>query len=196
VNSGYVTMTDSLFTGNRALNGKGGGLSIEKPTGSQGPAFAWVIDTSFNGNSAQSQNDVYLDQNGLTAYVGTSPILNKRVFVPLAMGGSNADSARITDITIGGMDGSRYLVNFTTQNFVPSYSGGHWGEHVHFFFNTVPATQAGVPGAGPWYAYSGTSPFQEWGLVTRPPHATQLCILVAEHDHRVRQGTGNCVDLP
>jgi hypothetical protein len=70
------------------------------------------------------------------------------------------------------------------------------GQHVHFFFNTVPPAQAGVPGSGPWYAYGGSSPFIGYGIADRPPAATQMCILVANPDHSVIQNTGNCFNLP
>jgi hypothetical protein len=65
-----------------------------------------------------------------------------------------------------------------------------------FFFNSVPPEQAGVPGSGPWYVYGGDSPFTGYTIADRPGEATQLCILVANPDHCVIQGTGNCYDLP
>ena len=55
---------------------------------------------------------------------------------------------------------------------------------------------AGVPGKGPWELYDGKSPFREYQVRERPQGARQMCILVANHDHSVVQGTGNCVDLP
>lgn len=100
------------------------------------------------------------------------------------------DSARITGITLGCCN--RYLVQFETVGFEPVMPG----QHVHFFFDTVPPEQAGVPGAGPWYAYGGPSPFTGYGAADRPAGARQMCILVANPDHSVRQDTGNCYDLP
>jgi hypothetical protein len=47
-----------------------------------------------------------------------------------------------------------------------------------------------------WYVYGGPIPFKGWKVSDRPAKATQLCILVANSDHTVVQGTGNCVDLP
>ncbi len=70
------------------------------------------------------------------------------------------------------------------------------GMHVHFFFDTVPPKQAGMPGAGPWYVYGGPIPFKGYKVSDRPTKATQMCILVANPDHSVIQNTGNCVDLP
>ena len=70
------------------------------------------------------------------------------------------------------------------------------GRHVHFFFDTVPPTQAGVPGKGPWFLYAGPVPFKGYKVSDKPSGAKQMCILVARMDHSVQQNTGNCVDLP
>lgn len=53
-----------------------------------------------------------------------------------------------------------------------------------------------MPGAGPWFVYGGGSPFTGYGTSDRPAAATELCILVANPDHSVIQGTGNCFPLP
>jgi eukaryotic-like serine/threonine-protein kinase len=98
-------------------------------------------------------------------------------------------SAHITDIT---SNGSSYSIAFTTAGF----DYGLPGTHVHFFFNTVAPEQAGVPGNGPWELYGGPSPFTEYGTADRPAGATQMCILVANSDHSIQPGTGNCVALP
>jgi serine/threonine-protein kinase len=95
---------------------------------------------------------------------------------------------------INGIDlvAGRYIVAFETQGF----TYGLPGNHVHFFWNTVPVAQAGVPGNGPWAVYGGPSPFQGYAASQRPGGATELCILVANPDHSVRPGTGNCYPLP
>jgi len=98
-------------------------------------------------------------------------------------------SARITEIALSG---SQYVVEFTTTSFTPQLPG----VHLHFFFNTVPPNQAGVPGAGPWKIHGSSAPFTEYGFADRPAAATQMCVLVANADHTVRLGTGNCFDLP
>ncbi len=98
-------------------------------------------------------------------------------------------AARINDIAV--QEGV-YVVDFETSGFTPQLPG----QHVHFFFDTVPPEQAGVPGDGPWILYGGPSPFTGYGVADRPGGATQMCILVANQDHSVQLGTGNCVDLP
>jgi hypothetical protein len=47
--------------------------------------------------------------------------------------------------------------------------------------------------------YGGPSPFTGYSFADRPfgpDGAEQMCILVANPDHSVRLGTGNCVKLP
>lgn len=76
------------------------------------------------------------------------------------------------------------------------------GQHIHFFFDSVPPEEAGAPGSGPWQIYPtgpgepNGSPFTLYTIDQRPDGATQMCILVANEDHSVNQGTGNCADLP
>jgi hypothetical protein len=101
----------------------------------------------------------------------------------------SALSATITGISLVG---NQYHVAFQTTGFTPDIMH----THVHFFFNTVPPEQAGLPGSGPWYVYGGGSPFTGYGLAGRPQAATQLCALVANHDHSVIPGSGNCLNLP
>lgn len=99
------------------------------------------------------------------------------------------DFVTLDDITL---DGSTYLVEFTTYQFEAQLPG----PHVHFFFDTVLPDQAGVPGAGPWFVYGGGSPFTGYGIADRPAGAERLCVLAANPDHSVQPDSGNCVDLP
>ncbi len=69
--------------------------------------------------------------------------------------------------------------------------------HIHFFFNTVPPEQAGVgPNQLTWFVYYGGSPFTGYTVGERPEGATQMCALVANPNHTIILGTGNCVNLP
>ena len=101
----------------------------------------------------------------------------------------SGQQARILGITVSG---GRYVVDYQ----VFGYKQVLPGKHVHFFFNTVPPTKAGKPGTGPWFVYAGPIPFKGYKTSDRPSQATQMCILFANPDHSVVQGTGNCVDLP
>jgi serine/threonine-protein kinase len=96
---------------------------------------------------------------------------------------------RINGITL---DGKQYVVDYETFGYTEKLPG----MHVHFFFNTVPPEQAGMPGKGPWYLYGGPRPFKGYSVSQRPAGATQMCALVANGNHSVIAGSGNCVDLP
>jgi hypothetical protein len=101
---------------------------------------------------------------------------------------------QITQITL---QDNAYVVSYETIGFVESVQG--W--HIHFFFDTVPPEQAGVPGAGPWILYYGPSPFTQYTVSDRPANATQMCARIANADHTLYMyagtlDTGNCVDLP
>jgi serine/threonine protein kinase len=100
-----------------------------------------------------------------------------------------AKSVQITGITID--DQSRYVVEFTPLGFVPALPG----THVHFFFDTFAAEQAD-PVSGDRLMFGGVTPFTGFTQADRPPEAKQLCALVANPDHSVIEGSGNCFPLP
>jgi actin-like ATPase involved in cell morphogenesis len=98
-------------------------------------------------------------------------------------------SARLTGVVDAG---DHYEAAFTVSGFTPSMSG----QHVHFFWNSVPPDQAGEPGDGPYVVYAGPSPFTGFSRQTRPGGATGICIIVANTDHSVVAGSGSCIALP
>jgi hypothetical protein len=92
-------------------------------------------------------------------------------------------------------DGS-YVVDYSVTGFPHNNNPDTGVTHVHFFFDTVPIEEAGVPGSGDWELYGGPNPFTEYTVEDRPEGAEQMCVLVANSDHTVQAGTGNCMDLP
>ena len=88
--------------------------------------------------------------------------------------------------------GSQYEVQYETSGFTEKMP---W-VHIHFFFNNVAPEQAGKPGKGPWIMYGGPRPFTGYSISQTPEGASQLCALVANPDHTIIQGSGNCIDLP
>ena len=95
----------------------------------------------------------------------------------------------ITEIRV---EGALYIVDYEVHNLDAS-------QHVHIFFDTVPPEQAGSPGSGPWkltWNTYGNPPFTQYGLANKPAGATQMCALVANSNHSVLLGSGNCVFLP
>lgn len=108
---------------------------------------------------------------------------------------ASALSVRIIDISL---PGDRYWVAFETTGFTPQAGS----THLHFFWDTVAPEQAGAPGSGPWQIYPtgagqpNGSPFTLFAAADRPAGATAICALVANADHSVQPGTGNCFRLP
>lgn len=98
--------------------------------------------------------------------------------------------ARIIGVRLD--DQGRYEVNYDTFEYTEQLPG----EHVHFFFNTVPPEQAGHPGSGPWILYGGPRPFTDYSPANRPANASAMCALVANPDHSVQPDSGNCWPLP
>ena len=101
-----------------------------------------------------------------------------------------AFSIEITSITIDSEN--RYMVEYRTQGFTENLPG----THMHFFFNTVPAEQVGIEGTGQRLMHGGPTPFTGYRTTDRPDGATELCVLVANPDHSVISGSGNCQRLP
>jgi hypothetical protein len=181
IERGAVTLHNNTFTENATTNGSGGAVALERAPGASGPATALLNGNTFSANTAVGAPDVYTD--GVI-------LLEPQLYLPALRGAAPPPlSAQIMSIAL---DEARYRVAFTTSGFTPQLPG----QHVHFFFNTVPPEQAGVPGSGPWAVYGGASPFSGYDIADRPPGATHLCILVANPNHSVIQGTGNCTALP
>ena len=102
------------------------------------------------------------------------------------------------DVTVDSItvaDG-RYVVAYTT-NYEALISSEPGAVHIHFFFDTVPITEAGVPGSGPWKLYDGPQPFAEYSVADTPAGATALCATAADHTHAVVDPSRfHCLELP
>jgi len=94
-----------------------------------------------------------------------------------------APGANATIGTIG-IANAYYQVSFTNTGFTPALPG----PHLHFSFDS------GGPASG--YDYAGPSPYTAIMVADRPASATKLCVAVANPNHSVVAGTGNCVALP
>ena len=103
--------------------------------------------------------------------------------------------ARINSIAV---DGDRYAVDWEPFNFAPLIGPGPEDFHVHFFFDDVAPENAGTngPSPGSWDLYDGGSPYTGMSLASKPASASQLCVLVADANHAVTVGTGNCMPVP
>lgn len=97
------------------------------------------------------------------------------------------------------------VVAYTTVGYQPRIEGSGTDRfHVHFFYDTVPVENAGVPGRGPWIVWDldpdGRFLLHDVPAVQRdqiPSRATQLCAVVGTHDHRLDEDPKpSCKDLP
>jgi hypothetical protein len=153
-----------------------------------------------NPFAGRINNNVYLAQIDIIPEQGDETQWRWRFFIDspnlaAAQPEPAPNTARINRIWV--QDG-RFYVDFETFGFVPQMPG----QHLHFFFDSVPPEQAGRPGSGPWQIYPAAngqpapSPFTLFTVAQRPRNASQICVLVANANHSVNQGTGNCVALP
>jgi hypothetical protein len=153
-----------------------------------------------NPFAGRINNNVYLAQIDITPTEGDETQWRWRFFIDspdlaTAQPEPAPNTARINRIWV--VDG-RYFVDFEAFGFIPQMPG----QHLHFFFDSVPPEQAGRPGSGPWQIYPAAngqpapSPFTLFTVAQRPPNASQICVLVANANHSVNQGTGNCAALP
>ena len=97
-------------------------------------------------------------------------------------------SALISHISL---ENGVYVVSYEARGYTEQLPG----RHVHFYFNTVYEVDAGMPGSGPWKVYGGPRPFSQYTEADRG-EATSMCIVVANPDHTIIPGTGNCFPLP
>lgn len=166
---GFLVLLVLVFLGSRLF---GGGPAVPEPTATLAPTEAPVIIPSETAVPPT-----------LPPTDTPTPIIIPTATVPPGL------FVRINDISI---EGDHYVVAYETFEYTETLPG----MHVHFFYDTVSEEDAGVPGAGPWILYGGPRPFEGYSLASRPAGATQMCALVANPDHSIHPGSGNCVDLP
>jgi hypothetical protein len=194
MDGGEVTIANSQFISNSAQIA-GGGLFVESI--GQSDADVLLINNHFTENLPNDHQFVQTGSGNLNV-----SILDKTIYLPVVMNNFSSQSlwAKINDISLDA--DLNYVVDFQT-NFVPNTSD----VHVHFFFDTVEPQYAGTAlcpfpndlDQCKWKLYGGPSPFTNYSFADRPdgPYgAESMCILVADSDHSVRLGTGNCVELP
>jgi len=117
--------------------------------------------------------------------VTPTPTLSPTPTIPVGL-----PYVRINGISLDSQ--GRYSVEYETFEYTEVLPG----QHVHFFFNTVPPEQAGNPGNGPWKLWGGPRPFAFFRPADRPAAATMMCSLVANPDHSIQFNSGTCSILP
>ena len=190
----FVCLQDNFFNGNGAGNPSGlelsgdgilAGCPLFLPLIVNQAAVSPPLTPTPTGSPSHTPTLTPTTLPTLTATPSPTPIAT-----PTATPSpTSTPYAQITGISVANY---QYVVTYETVGFTPQLPG----VHLHFFFDTVPPDQAGVPGSGPWILYGGPSPFTGYGVAARPAAATQMCVLVANIDHTIRLNTGNCYNLP
>ena len=187
MDGGTMTIQRGTFANNEAT-GAGGGVYVESVGASS--TMVNIIGAEFTNNTPNNYQFVQSGSGALDTVV-----LGENIYLPAILNDPQpVQTARILSITLNA--NNDYVVAFDTDNYEPVMPG----THVHFFFDNVPVEDAGMPADEiRWIAYGGSSPFTQYGFADRvisPYGAEKMCILVANQNHSIRPGTGNCVKLP
>ncbi len=96
-------------------------------------------------------------------------------------------------------DGDTFTARYTTTGYDPKLNGGPESRHVHFYFDTLPVTQAGIPAPTNWVAYDtdrNGELLYEFSASDVPAGATKLCASVANVNHGLDDHLQDCMALP
>jgi len=171
--AGVICLAGLFFIGNFLLNGIGGGSE---------PTQTAPVPTETSPATSVEVVAPLVSETVAPTETPTQTPTPTETLPPLYV--------RINGITLN--DSGQYVVDYETFGYTESLPG----MHVHFYFNTVPHEQAGSPGSGPWILYGGPRPFTGYRETDRPAQASQMCALVANNNHSVVAGSGNCFQLP
>lgn len=133
-----------------------------------------------------------------------------RLFMPPASAAENVECGPYGDACVGiaaaVWSSDTLYVSYLVEGFDPIDCGCDGTYHVHFFFDTVPVEEAGMPGAGPWYAWDaddGGGELVFTGLTTANldeynyEDGASLCIAQASYDHTLTDpSTYYCFAVP
>jgi hypothetical protein len=146
---------------------------------------AWGAPPPFTGYASSDRPVGATEMCAIVANPDHSVIAGSGNCFPLP-----ALSVQITGITVDAK--GNYVIDFTTGGFLPSIPG----THIHFYFNTFTVDQIGIGGDANRRAWDASPPFSGYAVADRPNGATEMCAIVANPDHSVNVGSGNCVRLP
>ena len=110
-----------------------------------------------------------------------------------------AATGRCVFITGMTRNSNEIVVTYETVGYEPDIDGGPESRHIHFYFNTVPVDQAGLPATGPWVVYDVDDNGE---YVYRfpdseiPDGATELCASAANVNHGLDDHLQDCATLP
>jgi actin-like ATPase involved in cell morphogenesis len=100
------------------------------------------------------------------------------------------------------VEDDHFVLEYTPVGFTPKIDDNDPAtHHIHFFYDTVPMSQAGSPGSGPWVLWdfdeNGEPFFRGYKIDEKPAGATSICAVVATNGHALDPGTvASCRPLP
>jgi hypothetical protein len=185
----------------------------QSSTGSTGVPETVVTEPSSTEPTTESTTEQTPDTSGIPSK--SSPVGTSGGTAPPTGETSTSELSRLTcgesgrcvGITGIVLDGKTFVVDYAVQNFDPVIGPGPDDHHVHFFYDTVPVNQAGMPAVGPWEIWDlkaggGNLIFNAFttdpaNLDTFNGHgATAICVAVANNVHVIEQDTASCFSLP
>ncbi len=168
-------------------------LSSSPAAGEASDATTTAPPVAAAGDSAVVMPDAAESTTSTTTSTTASPTTTLPAVTTTTLSPEDGLDVIIDAITV--VDGA-YHITYRTD-FEPLIGSDPASHHIHFFFDTVPVTEAGVPGAGPWKLYDTPSPFTGWRVSDRPAAARQMCATVATNGHAVLDPMHvHCLDLP
>jgi len=122
-----------------------------------------------------------------------------------APAGCSAPAGRCVRIDSITTDGDDFVVAYTTVGFDADLDGGPTSQHIHFFYDSIPLEQAGLPaGTGDWAVWdtdqAGDNVFrgdERFRPSAVPAGATAICAVPATAGHTIDPGAvPSCAELP
>ncbi len=177
------------------------------PTGSGAPDTTASPQASIPNDSTEVTGSSTVPPPSVTPSAVPEPtitVLADPADLPLPEDCQNRPSPFVCALAVHFDEEDQLVVPFRTQGFTADVTA----RHIHFFFPNYPEIAEDPNNAG----FGGTKPASHWILWDDPNPfggptaygiaaineiaATEICVLVADAQHRVTPGTGNCLALP
>jgi molecular chaperone DnaK len=173
------------------LRGGGDDGDASSPDTTIGQGNPVVVDTTEQTDTQAPEETDETDETDETEATETTR--------PTQVHRCTANTGRCVFIDEITREGDVFVARYTTVGYDPKVQGGPESRHIHFYFDTLPVDQAGIPAPPNWVVYDTDA---EGNLIYRfeastvPPGATKLCASVANVNHGLDDHLQHCVALP
>ena len=178
----------------------GGDASATTTVGPTATTIAAQATTTVGGSGTSTP-----DGAAAPAATVIAPTTTAATSTTTALAGCSAPAGRCVRIDSIATDGDDFVLSYTTVGFDPDLDGGPTSQHIHFFYDSVPLEQAGLPaGTGEWAVWdtdqAGENVFrgdERFRPSAVPAGATALCAVPATAGHTIDPGAvPSCAELP